>query len=64
MRMQGACHYAKMCFKIEELLPVSVLPLLNVVGHEYGERSIEASVHHYLVVCANRSIGTACIFKY
>lgn len=53
-----------MSLKIEELLPVSVLPLLNIAGHGYGERSIEASVCHDLVVCANRSIGTACIFKY
>lgn len=62
MCMQGASHYAKICLKIEELLPVSVLPLLNVVGRGYGERNIEASVCHVLVVCVNRSIGTARIF--
>lgn len=62
MCMQGASHYAKMCLKIEELLPVSALLLLSVAG--YGERNIKASARHDLVVCVNRSIGTACIFKY
>jgi len=61
--MQGASHYAKMCLKIEELLPATVLALLNVVGRGYGERSVEASAHHGFVGCMNRNIGTAHILK-
>lgn len=56
MCMQGASHYANMCLKIEELLPVSALPLLSVAGYGYGERNIKASARRDLVVCVNRSI--------
>lgn len=50
MCIQGASRYAKMCLKIEELLPISVLLLLSVVGYGYEERNIEAGECHDLVV--------------
>lgn len=62
MCTQGASQYAKMCLKIEELLPVSVLPLVNVVGRGSEHRNIAAGVRCDLVACVNRSIGR--IFKY
>lgn len=50
MCIWGAFRCAKMCLKIEELLPMSVLLLLSVVGHGYEERNIEAGECHDLVV--------------
>lgn len=55
MCIQGASRYTKMCRRVEELLPMSVLLLLNVVGHGYEERNIEADECHDMVVEAKRS---------
>lgn len=61
---QGASSYAKMCLQIEEPLLVAVLPLLNLVGHGDGDGNMEAGVCPGVVLCAESSVGTACVLKY
>lgn len=61
MCTQGASQYAKMSLKIEELLPVLVLPLVMYLAMGLS-REILQLVCADLVVCVNRSIDR--IFKY